>query len=81
MIGMANRFLQITDVAEILNISVRQTYSLVTTGELPAIKVGRSWRIESDELEKYIQRAYAHTREQVDNGSLAEDPEFRDSET
>ncbi|KYH45566.1 helix-turn-helix domain-containing protein [Branchiibius sp. NY16-3462-2] len=78
---MPARFLQITDVAEILNISVRQAYSLVTTGELPAIKVGRSWRIEAEELEAYIKRAYAATRQQVADGTLASDPEFDESQT
>lgn len=77
---MPARFLQITDVAQILNISVRQAYSLVTTGELPAIKVGRSWRIEADELEAYIQRAYAATRQQVADGTLTADPEFDESQ-
>ena len=36
----AERFLQLTDVAEILNISSSQTYALVRSGELPAIKIG-----------------------------------------
>jgi excisionase family DNA binding protein len=36
----AGRFLQLTDVAEILNISSSQTYALVRSGELPAIKIG-----------------------------------------
>jgi len=33
------RFLQLSDVAEILNISAAQTYALVRSGELPAIKI------------------------------------------
>lgn len=67
---MPQRFLQISDVAETLNISMRQAYGLVTSGELPAIKVGKSWRIEGTELEAYIQRAYADTRAQVEAGTL-----------
>ena len=61
------RFLQLADVAEILNISSAQTYALVRSGELPAIKVGGrgQWRVERDQLEAYIQRAYAQTREFV----------------
>src|SRR5437764_3721507 len=61
------RFLQLADVAEILNISAAQTYALVRSGELPAIKVGGrgQWRVERDQLEAYIQRAYAQTRELV----------------
>ncbi len=58
------RFLQLADVAEVLNISASQTYALVRSGELPAIKIGGrgQWRVERTVLEDYIQRAYAQTR-------------------
>jgi excisionase family DNA binding protein len=61
------RFLQLADVAEMLNISTRQAYALVNSGELPAIRVGGrgQWRIEATQLEDYIQRKYAETREMV----------------
>jgi excisionase family DNA binding protein len=61
---MNDRFLQLSDVAEILNISASQTYALVRSGELPAIKIGGrgQWRVERSELESYIQRAYEQTR-------------------
>ncbi|HON76071.1 MAG: helix-turn-helix domain-containing protein [Candidatus Lutibacillus vidarii] len=64
---MAPRFLQLTDVAEVLNISSAQAYALVRSGELPAIKVGGrgQWRVEQSELEGYIQRMYSQTREFV----------------
>ena len=60
----AERFLQLTDVAEILNISSSQTYALVRSGELPAIKIGGrgQWRVERSALEDYIQRCYEQTR-------------------
>ena len=60
----AGRFLQLTDVAEILNISSSQTYALVRSGELPAIKIGGrgQWRVEASALEEYIQRCYAETK-------------------
>jgi excisionase family DNA binding protein len=62
------RFLQLADVAEILNISAAQAYALVRSGELPAIKVGGrgQWRVERDQLEAYIQRAYEQTKQFVD---------------
>lgn len=69
---MPARFLQIADVAETLNISARAVYALISSGELPAIKVGKSWRIEGTELEAYIQRAYADTRTRIESGTLAE---------
>ncbi len=61
---MAGRFLQLSDVAEILNISASQAYALVRSGELPAIKIGGrgQWRVEASELEAYIQRCYEQTR-------------------
>ena len=60
----AERFLQLADVAEILNISASQTYALVRSGELPAIKIGGrgQWRVERSALEDYIAHCYAQTR-------------------
>ena len=64
---MAKRFLPLTEVSEILDISSAQAYALVRSGELPAIKVGGrgQWRVETSELENYIQRMYSQTREFV----------------
>ena len=76
---MSERFLQLTDVAEVLNISSSQTYALVRSGELPAIKIGGrgQWRVEADVLESYIERMYVQTRAFVAShpfGSGDEDP-------
>ena len=62
-----NRFLTLSDVAEVLNISDSQTYALVRSGELPAIKIGGrvQWRIERDQLESYIARMYDQTKQFV----------------
>ncbi len=61
------RFLTLTDVAEVLNISSAQAYALVRSGDLPAIKVGGrgQWRVERSELEGYIGRMYTQTAEFV----------------
>jgi excisionase family DNA binding protein len=61
------RFLQLSDVAEILNISSSQTYALVRSGDLPAIKIGGrgQWRVERTELENYIERMYKETKDFV----------------
>jgi len=61
---VAPRFLTLADVTEILNISAAQAYSLVRSGELPAIQLGGRgiWRVEATELEAYIQRMYERTR-------------------
>jgi excisionase family DNA binding protein len=59
------RFLQLADVAEVLNISAAQAYALVRSGELPAIKIGGrgQWRVEANALETYIERMYTETRD------------------
>jgi excisionase family DNA binding protein len=66
------RFLQLSDVAEVLNISPSQTYALVRSGELPAIKIGGrgQWRVERTELESFIERMYADTRDFVQKHPL-----------
>jgi excisionase family DNA binding protein len=65
--GSGPRFLQLADVAEILNTSSAQVYALVRSGELPAIKIGGrgQWRVEASVLEDYIQRMYQQTRDFV----------------
>lgn len=67
---MSARFLTLADVTEILNISSAQAYSLVRSGELPAIQVGprKVWRVEAEQLEAYIQRMYAETRARREAG-------------
>ena len=61
------RFLTLSDVAEVLNISDSQTYALVRSGELPAIKIGGrgQWRVEREKLEAYIARMYDQTKQFV----------------
>lgn len=64
-----SRFLPLTDVAEILSVSIAQARALVRSGELRAIKVGGrgQWRVEKTELEDYIQRMYRQTQEEVES--------------
>ena len=69
---MAKRFIPLSEVCEVLDISSAQAYALVRSGDLPAIKVGGrgQWRVETAELETYIQRMYARTAELVQSGEL-----------
>lgn len=61
------RFLTLTDVCEILNVSMSQARALVRSGELPAIQVGGrgQWRVEATVLEEYIAEGYRKTAEAV----------------
>ncbi len=73
------RFLTLSDVAEVLNTSLAQVTALVRRGELAAIKIGGrgQWRVETTELEAFIQRMYDETRQFVreHNPDLAADRE------
>ncbi len=70
------RFLQLADVAEVLNISGAQVYALVRRQELKAIKIGGrgQWRVEASELEAYIERAYADAEQFVRDHPFVEGP-------
>ncbi|MGH2750312.1 MAG: helix-turn-helix domain-containing protein [Actinomycetota bacterium] len=58
------RFLTLEDVAVFLNVSVPQVYSIVRSGELPAVKIGGRgvWRVDREQLDAYIQRLHEETR-------------------
>lgn len=51
------------DVATYLNVSTRQVYALVRSGDLPAVKIGGRgvWRVARDQLDAYVERLHAET--------------------
>ena len=61
------RFLTLSDVAEILNTSLAQVTALVRRQELRALKLGGrgQWRVETTELEAFIERMYAETQQHL----------------
>lgn len=74
------RFLTVGDAAEVLNVAPSEVVGLIETGELPAIRVGRSGslRIERIELEEYIKAMYEETRRRAlwEQSDLASIPEL-----
>ncbi len=67
------RFLTLADVADVLNVSWRQVYALVRRKELIAIQIGGrgQWRVETEELERFIAQKYAEARA----GTVPDEPE------
>ena len=49
------RFLTLQEAAELLQVSKRTVERLIRCNELPALKVGRQWRIRSSQLAKWIE--------------------------
>ena len=51
------RYLTVAEVAEMMRLSRMTVYRLVHSGELPAVRVGRSFRVPADALDAYLRAA------------------------
>ena len=52
------RFVTVAEVAALLRVSNMTVYRLVQAGQLPAVRVGRSYRIREDDVDKYLAAQY-----------------------
>lgn len=43
------------EVADLLRVSTMTVYRLIRGGELPAVRVGRSYRVRQSDLDGYLQ--------------------------
>ncbi|WP_342318940.1 helix-turn-helix domain-containing protein [Corynebacterium mayonis] len=48
------KFLTVAEVAEIMRVSKMTVYRLVHSGELPAVRVGRSFRVNEKAVNDYL---------------------------
>ena len=53
------RFLTVAEVAEIMRVSKMTVYRLVHSGELPAVRFGRSYRLPETAVTEALQRPIA----------------------
>jgi len=49
------KFLTVAEVAEIMRVSKMTVYRLVHSGELPAVRVGRSFRVNENAVNEYLE--------------------------
>jgi excisionase family DNA binding protein len=54
------RFLTVAEVADMMRVSTMTVYRLVHSGDLPAIRFGRSFRIPETAVEAVIQTPIAN---------------------
>lgn len=54
----AVRFLTVAEVATAMRVSKMTVYRLVHAGDLPAVRVGRSFRVPEDAIHEYLRKAY-----------------------
>jgi excisionase family DNA binding protein len=52
------RFLTVAEVAGALRVSNMTVYRLINSGELPALRVGRSFRLREEDVDKYLAGRY-----------------------
>ena len=55
------RFLTVAEVASVMRVSKMTVYRLVHSGELPAVRVGRSFRVPENDVHAYLQRSFFQT--------------------
>ena len=51
-------FLTVAEVAEIMRVSKMTIYRLVHSGELPAVRVGRSFRVHEKAVNDYLDSSF-----------------------
>ncbi|SNS91463.1 DNA binding domain-containing protein, excisionase family [Micrococcales bacterium KH10] len=54
----ATKFLTVAEVAEQMRVSKMTVYRLVHSGELPAVRVGKSFRVPQRALDEYLAGAF-----------------------
>lgn len=52
------RFLTVAEVAGLLRVSSMTVYRLINAGELPAVRVGKSYRLREDDVDRYLAARY-----------------------
>ena len=52
------RFLTVGEVAAVLRVSNMTVYRLINAGDLPAVRVGKSFRLREDDVNRYLQDRY-----------------------
>jgi excisionase family DNA binding protein len=52
------RFLTVQEVAELMRVSSMTIYRLIKSGELPAVRVGRSFRVRDVDVDAYLESRY-----------------------
>ena len=51
-------FLTVAEVADIMRVSKMTVYRLVHAGELPAVRVGRSFRVHESTVKEYLDSSF-----------------------
>jgi excisionase family DNA binding protein len=53
-----SRFLTVQEVADVMRVSSMTVYRLIKSGELAAVRVGRSFRVSDVDVDQYLAARY-----------------------
>ncbi len=62
------RFVTVTEVAEVMRVSKMTVYRLIHAGELPAIRVGRSFRVPHSAVQELLDSTWSADDESSASG-------------
>jgi excisionase family DNA binding protein len=68
-LAMSPRFLTPEEVASLLRVSPEAVRRLLRRGALPAIRIGRAWRVEEADLQRWIRREAPRTARTAARGA------------
>jgi excisionase family DNA binding protein len=51
-------YLTVAEVAGMLRVSTMTVYRLIKAGELPAVRVGKSYRLSVDEVDRFVAQGF-----------------------
>ena len=63
-IGLDSRLRTVSEVADDLRVSNMTVYRLIKSGQLPAVRVGKNYRIRQGDLTAYLQARSVHVEQQ-----------------
>ena len=52
------RFLTVAEVAALMRVSTMTVYRLIKAGELASVRVGKSYRVREDDIDRYLAARY-----------------------
>lgn len=52
-----NKLLKTEEVAEVLSVSLKTVQNLINEGDLPALRIGKNWRVDPVQFQHYLNNA------------------------
>ena len=64
------KYMAIEDVAEMLGVNYQLIYRLIRSGDLPAIRLGRIYRVTQEDLNTYLKKQKTSTEESAPSAGI-----------